>query len=172
MLPALMQTMHTQHLCRRCTPRTARSSARGCSVALWRQSGSRVCCQQQTRVCCQQQAARARDSSARFVLQIIRVIRHILRERRWWHLPRYTFGSSSGGVIALELPLRFPFQARRGRPKLALARARNEPRRGCIGCALCFPRAWTGKAAWHKHESVQRARALRTAWPRAPAYSL
>ena len=44
--------------------------------------------------------------------QIIRVIRHMLRERRWWHLPRYTFGSSSGGVIALELPLRFPFQAR------------------------------------------------------------
>ncbi|KAK9832782.1 hypothetical protein WJX81_000731 [Elliptochloris bilobata] len=42
---------------------------------------------------------------------IIRVIRHFLRERRWWHLPRYTFGSSSGGVIALELPLRFPFQA-------------------------------------------------------------
>ncbi len=43
--------------------------------------------------------------------QIIRVIRHFLREKRWWHLPRYTFGSSSGGVIALELPLRFPFQA-------------------------------------------------------------
>ena len=42
--------------------------------------------------------------------QIIRVIRHFLREKRWWHLPRYTFGSSSGGVIALELPLRFPFQ--------------------------------------------------------------
>ena len=60
--------------------------------------------------------ARARNGSVRCVTQIIRVIRHMLRERRWWHLPRYTFGSSSGGVIALELPLRFPFQARRGSP--------------------------------------------------------
>ena len=59
-------------------------------------------------------SAHTPDSSARRLLQVIRVIRHILRERRWWHLPRYTFGSSSGGVIALELPLRFPFQARRG----------------------------------------------------------
>lgn len=61
---------------------------------------------------------RTRDSSVRCVRQIIRVIRHMLRERRWWHLPRYTFGSSSGGVIALELPLRFPFQARRGSPEV------------------------------------------------------
>ncbi len=44
-------------------------------------------------------------------VQMIRVIRHILLEKKWWHLPRYVYGSSSGGCIALELALRFPLQA-------------------------------------------------------------
>ena len=41
---------------------------------------------------------------------MISVIRHILLEKKWWHLPRYVYGSSSGGCIALELALRFPLQ--------------------------------------------------------------
>jgi len=44
-------------------------------------------------------------------VQIIKVIKHVLSEREWWHLPRYAFGSSSGGCIALELAMRFPLQA-------------------------------------------------------------
>lgn len=43
--------------------------------------------------------------------QMIMAIRAILHERQWWHLPRYAFGSSSGGCTALELALRFPLQA-------------------------------------------------------------
>jgi len=75
--------------------------------------------------------------------QIIRVIRHFLREKRWWHLPRYTFGSSSGGVIALELPLRFPFQARPYPNPLTYptagrcARAGRRRRRAARGQAAC-----------------------------------
>ena len=45
-------------------------------------------------------------------MQIIKVVRHILLEKGWWQLPRYAFGSSSGGCIALELALRFPLQVR------------------------------------------------------------
>ncbi|BDA48553.1 hypothetical protein COCOBI_12-2330 [Coccomyxa sp. Obi] len=41
---------------------------------------------------------------------IIKVMKHIMTERKWWHLPRYAFGSSSGGCVALELALRFPLQ--------------------------------------------------------------
>ena len=43
-------------------------------------------------------------------VQMIRVIRHVLLEKGWWHLPRYVYGSSSGGCIALELAMRFPLQ--------------------------------------------------------------
>ena len=43
-------------------------------------------------------------------LQMIKVIRHVLLEKGWWHLPRYAYGTSSGGCIALELALRFPLQ--------------------------------------------------------------
>lgn len=45
------------------------------------------------------------------LVQIIKVMKHMMTERKWWHLPRYAFGSSSGGCIALELALRFPLQA-------------------------------------------------------------
>ena len=43
-------------------------------------------------------------------VQIIKVVRHVLLEKGWWQLPRYAFGTSSGGCIALELALRFPLQ--------------------------------------------------------------
>ena len=46
----------------------------------------------------------------RHAVQIIKVVRHVLLEKGWWQLPRYAFGTSSGGCIALELALRFPLQ--------------------------------------------------------------
>ena len=49
--------------------------------------------------------------SLSFPLQMIGTIRHILDVKRWWDLPRYALGSSSGGCTALELALRFPLQA-------------------------------------------------------------
>ena len=90
----------------------------------------------------------ARDGSVRCVRQIIRVIRHMLRERRWWHLPRYTFGSSSGGVIALELPLRFPFQARWGSPGVGVHACEDRALCGRMMSAVCFPGAGSGEAAY------------------------
>ena len=45
-------------------------------------------------------------------VQIIKVVRHVLLEKGWWQMPRYAFGSSSGGCVALELALRFPLQVR------------------------------------------------------------
>ena len=95
------------------------------------------------------------------MLQIIRVIRHMLRERRWWHLPRYTFGSSSGGVIALELPLRFPFQACTASPVVGVAHVIYETLCGRISCAACFPGARSSKAAWYR---IRGSRKLDFLW--------
>ena len=43
---------------------------------------------------------------------MVRALRTILTENRWWHLPRYAAGASRGGAFALILALHFPLQAR------------------------------------------------------------
>lgn len=43
---------------------------------------------------------------------MVRALRTILTDNRWWHLPRYAAGASRGGAFALILALHFPLQAR------------------------------------------------------------
>lgn len=73
--------------------------------------------------------------------QMIRAIRHVLEENKWWHLPRYALGSSSGGCTALELALRFPLQACATRSYSAVHGARIVRNNGllhdCRGWQAC-----------------------------------
>jgi len=43
---------------------------------------------------------------------MVRALRTILTDNRWWHLPRYAAGASRGGAFVLILALHFPLQAR------------------------------------------------------------
>lgn len=44
--------------------------------------------------------------------QLVNTMREVLSQRDWWHLPRFVYGSSRGGAMALIMAQRFPFQAR------------------------------------------------------------
>ena len=54
-------------------------------------------------------------------------MREILTQRDWWHLPRFVYGSSRGGAMALIMAQRFPFQVR----------SRWSGPRQCVMHALC-----------------------------------
>ena len=45
-------------------------------------------------------------------MQLVSTMREILTRRDWWHLPRFVYGSSRGGAMALIAAQRFPFQVR------------------------------------------------------------
>ena len=45
-------------------------------------------------------------------MQLVNTMREVLTARDWWHLPRFVYGSSRGGAMALIMAQRFPFQAR------------------------------------------------------------
>ena len=47
-------------------------------------------------------------------MQLVNTMREILTRRDWWHLPRFVYGSSRGGAMALIMAQRFPFQVRLG----------------------------------------------------------
>ena len=44
-------------------------------------------------------------------MQLVNTMREVLTKRDWWHLPRFVYGSSRGGAMALIMAQRFPFQA-------------------------------------------------------------
>ncbi|KAK9820955.1 hypothetical protein WJX81_006047 [Elliptochloris bilobata] len=44
------------------------------------------------------------------VPEMVRTLRQILTDNRWWHLPRYAMGTSRGGAMALIIALHFPLQ--------------------------------------------------------------
>lgn len=44
--------------------------------------------------------------------QLVNTMREILTVRSWWQLPRFVYGSSRGGAMALIMAQRFPFQVR------------------------------------------------------------
>lgn len=44
--------------------------------------------------------------------QLVNTMREILTVRDWWQLPRFVYGSSRGGAMALIMAQRFPFQVR------------------------------------------------------------
>jgi enterochelin esterase-like enzyme len=43
-------------------------------------------------------------------VQLVNTMREILTVRDWWQLPRFVYGSSRGGAMALIVAQRFPFQ--------------------------------------------------------------
>ena len=49
-------------------------------------------------------------------MQLVNTMREILTRRDWWHLPRFVYGSSRGGAMALIMAQRFPFQVRLRQP--------------------------------------------------------
>jgi len=65
--------------------------------------------------------------------QMVRALRHILTENRWWHLPRYAAGASRGGAFALILALHFPLQARARSGARNMAPRRPAPQVTCMG---------------------------------------
>ena len=46
------------------------------------------------------------------LVQLVNTMREILTVRNWWQLPRFVYGSSRGGAMALIMAQRFPFQVR------------------------------------------------------------
>ena len=60
-------------------------------------------------------------------MQLVNTMREILTRRDWWHLPRFVYGSSRGGAMALIMAQRFPFQVR----------LRQPGPRHCVMHALC-----------------------------------
>lgn len=44
-------------------------------------------------------------------MQLVNAMREVLTKQDWWHLPRFVYGSSRGGAMALIMAQRFPFQA-------------------------------------------------------------
>ncbi|CAL5222477.1 g4849 [Coccomyxa viridis] len=43
--------------------------------------------------------------------ELVNAMREVLTKQDWWHLPRFVYGSSRGGAMALIMAQRFPFQA-------------------------------------------------------------
>lgn len=64
------------------------------------------------------QAWDVRSDGSHDKLQMTANIRHLLKEKAWWGLPRYALGSSRGGEMALELALRFPLQVNSSCPSV------------------------------------------------------
>ena len=66
-------------------------------------------------------------------MQLVNAMREILTRRDWWHLPRFVYGSSRGGAMALIMAQRFPFKVRQRKSDL----------RHCTMPAVCTRNAAT-----------------------------
>ena len=77
-------------------------------------------------------------------VQLVNTMREVLTMRDWWHLPRFVYGSSRGGAMALIMAQRFPFQARSIHT--------------CTGLALLSVQHWMcvkAQFAWPSAQSIQ-----------------